>query len=137
VVNLSGWHSVLALEALVSDGWKVHVSSFLCDLNSLELSIMEIISIVDVLDLCWVNFLLQGSEVVFIVFAGVLGLKCFFHWEGHTAAVFFIDRFSSCLRETLSIQVLGGHLRNVASVPRDVLGFHVGVRATDPVLSGH
>ena len=36
MVNLSGWHSVLALESLVTDGWEVHVSSFLGDLDSLE-----------------------------------------------------------------------------------------------------
>ena len=67
------------------------------------LSIMEIISIVDVLDLCWINFFFQSSEVTFIVLTLVLCLEIFFHWENNTTAIFFVNGFSSCLRETLSI----------------------------------
>jgi hypothetical protein len=36
VVYLSGWHAIQTLEALVSNGWEIHICTLLCDLNTLE-----------------------------------------------------------------------------------------------------
>ena len=36
MVNLSRWHPVERLEALVPNGWKVHVGSLLGDFDTLE-----------------------------------------------------------------------------------------------------
>jgi hypothetical protein len=137
VVNLSGWHSILALESLVSNGWKVHVGSFLSDLNSLELSIMEIISIVDVLDLCWVDFLFQSSEVIFTKFSGVLCLESVLYRVTKTYIVFSIDRFASSFSKTLSIEILTRYLRYVTSISRDVLCFNIRVWSSNPIFSFH
>ena len=67
---------------------------------------MEIICIVDVFDFCWVNFLFQSSEVIFIVFACILGLISFFWSVCHSFAILVVNRFASCFGETLSIKVL-------------------------------
>ena len=54
---------------------------------------MEIISIVDVLDLCWVDFFLQVSKVRFAVFYSLFCLVLFVWFLGNTLLVVSVDGF--------------------------------------------
>lgn len=63
MVYLGGWLSVFALETLVANCWQVHVRPLLSDLDSLELSIVEVVAIVDVFALGWVQIVFELSEI--------------------------------------------------------------------------
>lgn len=65
MVYLCSWFSVCALETLVADSGQVHVRPLLSDLDSLELSIMEIVAIINVFALSWVQIILELSEIIF------------------------------------------------------------------------
>jgi len=63
VVYLCSRLSIFALETLVADSGQVHVRPLLSDLDSLELSIMEIVAIVDIFAFGWVQIVSKLSEV--------------------------------------------------------------------------
>ena len=74
MVHLGSWHSVRAFETLVPYSRQVHVCSLLGNLNALELSIMEIIGVVDIPDLSWVHRILQFSVVLLVESLLLLGV---------------------------------------------------------------
>lgn len=137
MVHLSCWHSVCTLEALIAHRGQVHVGALLGDLNSLELGVMEVVGVADVLQLGRVHLLLQLAEVALAELSHVFGGEGVLDRVREALVVLPVDRLGGRLREALSIQILTGHLGNVASVPRNVLGLEVAGGSSDPVLAGH
>ena len=66
MVHLGSWHSVCALEALVANGRQLHIGSLLSDFDTLELSIVEVVRIIDIPDLSWVHRVLKLSMVLLV-----------------------------------------------------------------------
>ena len=66
MVHLGSWHSVSALESLVANGRQLHVSSLFSDFDTLELSIVEVVCIVDIPDLSWIHRILELSVVLLV-----------------------------------------------------------------------
>lgn len=137
MIYLSCWHSILTFETLVSNSWEIHVGSLFCNFDTLELSVMEIVCVVDVFYFCWVNFLFQHSEVIFTKFSGVLSLESVLNRVTKSNVIFSIDRFASRFGKTLSIEILTGNLRYVTSVSRDMLSLNISVRSSNPIDSFH
>ena len=63
MVNLRCGHAIQALETLISNRGQVHVGLFLSDLDSLELSVVEVESISDIFALCRIDLLSERPEV--------------------------------------------------------------------------
>lgn len=101
------------------------------------LGIMEVISIIYILDLSWVNLLLECPKVVLVELSGILCGVSALHRMLHSLLILSIDSLSCGFGEALTIEVLARDLRDVPSVPWDVLRLHIAVRATDPVLTLH
>jgi len=137
VIYLSSWHSILAFETLVTNCWEVHVSSLFCDFDSLELSVMEIICIVNIFYFCWVNLLFQSSEVIFTEFSGVLSLESVLNRVTKSSVILSIDRLASSFGKTLSIEILTSNLRYVTSISRDMLSLDICVWSSNPIDSFH
>lgn len=91
MVYLSGWFPVFTLEALVASCWQVHVSSLFGNLDTLELSIMEVIAIINVLSLRWVKLLLQISKVILSEFRSIFGCKRVLNGMIETFLVLVVD----------------------------------------------
>ena len=96
---------------------------------------MEVKGIVDILDLCWIELLLESSEIIFVILRIILSnililwLVIDSHW------VFVINSLTSCLGKTFTIKVFTCDLRNEASVSWKMLSFNVRVWSTNPVSS--
>ena len=63
---------------------------------------MEMISIVDIFDFCWVQFLLQGSEIIFAVLSLIFSCKSVSHWMLETGLVLTVDCLSGCPGKALT-----------------------------------
>ena len=96
---------------------------------------MEVIGVVDILNFCWVEFGLECSEIILVVFSLVFSCKCVLHWVLETSFVFFIDGLASSLSETLSKKILTSGLWDVSSISWYMLGLKVLGWSTYPVFA--
>jgi hypothetical protein len=96
---------------------------------------MEVVGIIDVPNFSWVDLLLKCPEIIFAVLRGVLCFKNFSSWMLSAFLVFFIDCLSGGFGKALTVEIFTCYLRDVASISGDMLGFHVGIWASDPVLA--
>ena len=154
MINLCSWHSIQTFETLIAYSWKVHICSFFSNFYSLEpknfekiknkkkrskvghlLSIMEIIAVSDILDFCRINFLFQGSKIIFVEFSLSFCCKSLFHWVIETFLIVTIDSVCSDFGISLSIQILAWNLRNIPSISWNVLSLKLISRSTNPSLA--
>ena len=98
---------------------------------------MEVKGIVDVLHLCWVGFLLKGSEIIFIVLSVVLGYVFIFWRVRNSLGVLVVNSLTSSLGKALSIKILTRDLGYVTSIAWDMLGLHIAVWSSNPVSAFH
>ena len=96
---------------------------------------MEVISIINIFDFCWVQFLLQSSEIFFAVLGLVFSCKCILHWVLETNFVLTVDSLTGCPCEALSEQIFTCCLWDITSVSWYVLCFKVLSWSTDPVFT--
>lgn len=96
---------------------------------------MEIVAVVDVFSLCWVNVLHQVSEFMFAEFMGSLRGESVFDCMLKSFLVFTVDGSSCCFGKALSVQVLTGYLRNISCVPWNVLSLNILCWTSNPIFS--
>jgi len=96
---------------------------------------MEMEAIINVLDLSWVDFFLQISEIFFAELGGILSGKCVLNRVLEALFVFSVDSLTRGFGKTLTVKILTVHLWNIASISWDMLGFDILRRTTNPVLT--
>jgi hypothetical protein len=96
---------------------------------------MEVVCIIDILDLSWVNLLFKRPEIIFAELRGVLGFESFSCWVLSSSLVLVINCLSGSFGKTFTVEIFTGYLRDIAGISRDMLRLHVGVRTSDPVLA--
>ena len=94
MVYLGGWHPVCALESLITNGRQLHVGSLLGDFDALELSIVEVVRIVDISDFCRIHGVLELSMVFLCESSFLFSSVLFFSRLNHTCFKIRIDGFS-------------------------------------------
>jgi hypothetical protein len=137
MIYLGSWHSIQTLETLISNGWKIHICFLFCDFNSLELSVMEMISIINVFNLCWVKFLFKCSEIIFIIFCCIFSCKCLPYWMLETLLIFTIYSFSSCFGKTLTEEIFTSCLWYVTSISGNMLCLNILCWSSYPIFTFH
>jgi len=137
MINLGSWHSVQTMETLISNRWEVHVCTFFGNFDSLELSIMEVIGVIDILNLCWVEFSFKCSEIILVKFCCIFSCKCLFYWMLETLFIFTIYSFTSCLGKTLTEQIFTCCLWDITSISWYMLSLYILCRSTDPIFAFH
>ena len=98
---------------------------------------MEMIGIIDVFNLCGIEFFLQSSEIIFGKFSCILGCECFFYRMLESLWIFFINGLSSGFSETLTEKIFWGNLWDVTCISWDVLSFNILGGSSNPVFSFH
>lgn len=137
VVCLRDRHPVQTGEALITHGWQVHVRSFFSDLDSLEFSIVEVISVGNVFLLGWVNSISDFSEVRFVELGFLFCLVDISRWEVVALYEVLVNGCCACLCKTLAKQVLRCDLWNETLVTWNMLRLERISWSTDPCLTLH
>jgi len=103
VLNVGHGVSVQGLVASVANGRQVHPRSLFFDFNSLELGVMELTSILLILNLSRVSLVLEVTELSLAEF--ILGgcLVLVVSWGHKTAGVLTVDGDAGLLGEGLSV----------------------------------
>lgn len=135
MIYLSCWLSVPALKSLVTNCRQVHVSSLLCDLNTLEFGIVEIVAIVDVFSFGWVEVILQLPEIRLAKFGGGLGSIPVLDGVVETLLMLIVDSSACHFGKTLCIQVLTCNLWDIAGITGNVLSLNILGGTANPVLA--
>lgn len=99
MVYLRRWLSVCALEALIANCWQVHVRSLLSDLDTLELSVMEIVAVVDVFSFGGVQIVFKFSEVLLAKLGGTFGSESLLYCMVEAFLVLVVDGGAGGTRE--------------------------------------
>ena len=99
------------------------------------LGIVEVVAIVDVFALGWVEVILQFPEVGLSELRLVLGGESLLNRVVEALLMLVVNCRSGGLREALSVEVLTCNLRNVTCVSGNVLSFNILCWAADPVLA--
>jgi hypothetical protein len=97
------------------------------------LGIMEVVCIIDIFYLSWVDLLLKRPKIVFAVLHVVWGGEYFSSGMLSSFLILFVNCLPGGFGKTLTVEVLTCYLRNVASIPRNMLSLDVGVGTSDPV----
>ena len=98
---------------------------------------MEIIGIIDVLHLCWIEFGFQRPEIIFGKFCCIFSCECFFNWMLETLFILSVDGLTSGFGKTLAKKIFTGYLWNITGISRDVLSFYVLCWSSNPVYTLH
>jgi hypothetical protein len=98
---------------------------------------MEVVCIINIFNLCWIDFVSQSSKVIFVKLSLVLGRESVLWGMSHTFFVLIIDSSACSFSETFSIQVFACNLRYISSVTGNMLSFDILSWATNPILTFH
>jgi len=104
-------------------------------LNSLEFSIMEVSSMLEISLLGRALVDLQSAEVVLRESLSVGGSELVLSGRSDSLVEFAVNSSSGSLSKALGVDVLGLNLRYVASITRNVLGLDIVSRSSKPVVS--
>lgn len=96
---------------------------------------MEIIAIVYILYFCWINFFFQCPKIIFIILSLGFCCKSILNWMIKTLLVVTIDSICCNFGITLSKQIFTWNLRNISSIPWNMLRFKLISWATNPSCS--
>ena len=125
MVHLGSWHSVCTLKALVANGRQLHIGSLFSNFDTLELSIVEVVSIIDIPDLSWVHRVLKLSMVLLVecslLFSSVLDPSRLLN----TRLKIRIDSLGRGFGETISEQVFTCNLGDETGVAWNMLSLEV------------
>ena len=94
---------------------------------------MEVVCIIDVRYLSWVNLMLKRPEIIFAEFCGVLGCENFSRWVLSASLVLVINCLPGSFGKTFTVEIFTCYLRNVACISWDMLCLHIGIGASNPV----
>jgi hypothetical protein len=98
---------------------------------------MEIVGIVDILDLCWINFFLESSKIIFIEFTCIFSCEGFLNWMMESLLILTIYCFTSCSSKALTEEILTGNLWNITLIAWNMLGLDISIWSTDPIFTFH
>lgn len=96
---------------------------------------MEVKSVNDVLDLCWLEIFSEVSKVILTVFLIILSSELSGLCLLKSSLILFINGLGSCFSKRLAIKVLTLHLRDVSTIARDMLGLNILGWTSDPVFT--
>ena len=96
---------------------------------------MEIRRVLQVASFSRINVVFESPELVFDKLLPGNGLETFFRRDLLAVFKLLVDGVTSDLCERLAVQVFGFDLRNKAGVARNMLGFDVVSRASQPVFT--
>ena len=99
------------------------------------LCVVELGSIVLVLELGWFHLVLQSAEISLSEFHLGVGLKTLVQGRALSLVVLGVNSRTCSLGERFTEQVLRLDLRHVTSVAGNVLSFQVLSRATKPIVA--
>ena len=99
------------------------------------LSVVEIASISLIFELCWLDIVLESSEVIFAILSLSGSLETLVKRRNLSFVVLTIDGSPCCFGERFAVKILRFDLRDVARVAWDVLCFQIGGGSSKPVIS--
>ena len=127
------WNLKFKLIALI---WGLWARDWIVSQSDLDLlSVVEIASISLIFELCWLDIVLESSEVIFAILSLSSSLETLVKRRNLSFVVLTIDGSPCCFGERFAVKILRFDLRDVARVAWDVLCFQIGGGSSKPVIS--